>query len=122
MFLMNLNAWNKLSDAERAVVTAEARKAEETWHEEYDRMAKEEEAELIKRGMQITEMGAEPEGQAAVGLGRGAMGSGGEEERTGGEGPARAAQEQGPDQLARPNPAAAPCIRSGASLPSCMTP
>ena len=35
------------------------RKAEETWFKEYDRMVQEEEAELIKRGMQITEMGAE---------------------------------------------------------------
>jgi TRAP-type C4-dicarboxylate transport system substrate-binding protein len=58
LFLMNLNTWNKLSDAERTVVTAEARKAEQVWHGEYDRMTKEEEGELIKRGMQITEMGA----------------------------------------------------------------
>jgi TRAP-type transport system periplasmic protein len=58
LFLMNLNAWNRLSDAEKAVITAEARKAEQTWHGEYDRMVKEEETELIKRGMQITEMGA----------------------------------------------------------------
>jgi TRAP-type transport system periplasmic protein len=57
LFLMNLNAWNKLSDAERAVLTAEARKAEDIWHREYDKMTREEEAELIKRGMQITEMG-----------------------------------------------------------------
>ncbi len=59
LFLMNLNTWNKLSDAERAVVTAEARKAEEIWNRQYDQMAKDEEDELIKRGMQITEMGAE---------------------------------------------------------------
>jgi TRAP-type C4-dicarboxylate transport system substrate-binding protein len=59
LFLMNLNAWNKLTDAERAVITAEARKAEEIWHQEYDRMCQEEQAELIKRGMQITEMGPE---------------------------------------------------------------
>ena len=58
LFLMNLNSWNKLSDAERAALTAEARKAEQVWHGEYDRMVREEEAELIKRGMQITEMGA----------------------------------------------------------------
>ena len=57
LFLMNLNAWNKLSESERAVLTAEARKAEETWHRQYDKMVHEEEAELIKRGMQITEMG-----------------------------------------------------------------
>lgn len=58
LFLMNLNAWNKLTDAERNAITAEARKAEATWHREYDRMSREEEAELVKRGMQITEMGA----------------------------------------------------------------
>jgi TRAP-type C4-dicarboxylate transport system substrate-binding protein len=56
---MNLNTWNGLSAADRTVLLAEARKAEETWNREYDRMAKEEEAELIKRGMQITEMGAD---------------------------------------------------------------
>jgi TRAP-type C4-dicarboxylate transport system substrate-binding protein len=57
LFLMNLNAWNRLSDAERSALLAEGRKAEETWFKEYDRMVQEEEAELIKRGMQITEMG-----------------------------------------------------------------
>ena len=57
LFLMNLNAWNKLSESERAVLTTEAKKAEETWHRQYDKMVQEEEAELIKRGMQITEMG-----------------------------------------------------------------
>jgi TRAP-type mannitol/chloroaromatic compound transport system substrate-binding protein len=58
LFLMNLNAWNKLTDPERNVITAEARKAEESWHRAYDKMVQAEEAELIKRGMQITEMGA----------------------------------------------------------------
>jgi TRAP-type mannitol/chloroaromatic compound transport system substrate-binding protein len=58
LFLMNLNAWNKLTEAERNVINTEARKAEETWHRAYDKMVQEEEAELIKRGMQITEMGA----------------------------------------------------------------
>ena len=57
LFLMNLNAWNRLTDAERNILLAEGRKAEETWFKEYDRMVQEEEAELIKRGMQITEMG-----------------------------------------------------------------
>ena len=57
LFLMNLNAWNRLTDAERNILLAEGRKAEETWFKEYDRMVQEEEAELIKRGMQVTEMG-----------------------------------------------------------------
>ena len=55
---MNLNAWNRLTDAERNILLAEGRKAEDTWFKEYDRMVAEEEAELIKRGMQVTEMGA----------------------------------------------------------------
>jgi TRAP-type C4-dicarboxylate transport system substrate-binding protein len=58
LFLMNLNAWNRLTDAERNILLAEGRKAEETWFKEYDRMVQEEEATLIQRGMQITEMGA----------------------------------------------------------------
>jgi TRAP-type C4-dicarboxylate transport system substrate-binding protein len=58
MLLMNLNAWNRLSDSERNILSAEARKVEESWFKEYDQMVIEEEAELIKRGMQITEMGS----------------------------------------------------------------
>ena len=38
LFLMNLNAWNRLTDAERNILLAEGRKAEETWFKEYDRM------------------------------------------------------------------------------------
>ena len=57
LFLMNLSAWNWLTDAEKNIMLAEGRKVEETWFKEYDRMVQEEEAELIKRGMQITEMG-----------------------------------------------------------------
>jgi TRAP-type C4-dicarboxylate transport system substrate-binding protein len=59
LILVNLNAWNRLSEAERNAMLAEGRKVEEIWFKEYDRMVQEEEAELIKRGMQITEMGAE---------------------------------------------------------------
>jgi TRAP-type C4-dicarboxylate transport system substrate-binding protein len=58
LMLMNLNAWNRLSDAERNIMLAEGRKMEDIWFKEYDNMVAEEEAELIKRGMQITEMGA----------------------------------------------------------------
>jgi len=59
MILVNLNAWNRLTDAERNAMLAEGRKVEEIWFKEYDRMVDEEEVELTKRGMQITEMGAE---------------------------------------------------------------
>jgi TRAP-type mannitol/chloroaromatic compound transport system substrate-binding protein len=57
LFLMNLDAWNKLSDAERNLFLAEGRKVEEIWFKEYDRMVDEEQAALIQRGMQITELG-----------------------------------------------------------------
>jgi TRAP-type C4-dicarboxylate transport system substrate-binding protein len=57
LLLVNLNAWNRLTDAERNAMLAEGRKVEDIWFKEYDRMVDEEEAELIKRGMQITEMG-----------------------------------------------------------------
>ena len=59
LFLMNLSAWNRLSEAERSALSAEGRKVEEIWFKEFDRMVQDEEAELIKRGMQISEMGAE---------------------------------------------------------------
>ncbi|MBX9840601.1 MAG: TRAP transporter substrate-binding protein DctP [Xanthobacteraceae bacterium] len=58
LLLMNLNAWNRLSESERNILAAEARKIEDNWFKEYDQMVAEEEAGLIKRGMQITEMGA----------------------------------------------------------------
>jgi TRAP-type mannitol/chloroaromatic compound transport system substrate-binding protein len=57
LFLMNLAAWNKLSDAERKLLSDEGRKIEEIWYKEYDRMVAAEEKELLAKGMQITEMG-----------------------------------------------------------------
>jgi TRAP-type C4-dicarboxylate transport system substrate-binding protein len=59
LLLVNLNAWNRLSEAERAAMLAEGRKVEDIWFNAYDKMVKDEEAALIQRGMQITEMGAE---------------------------------------------------------------
>ena len=57
LLLMNMNTWNRLSTAEKDAIMAEGRKVEEAWFKQYDRMVDEEEAELIKRGMQVTEMG-----------------------------------------------------------------
>jgi TRAP-type C4-dicarboxylate transport system substrate-binding protein len=59
LFLANRNAWNGLTEAERHAMMAAGRKVEEIWFKEYDRMVEQEEQELIKRGMKITEMGAE---------------------------------------------------------------
>jgi TRAP-type transport system periplasmic protein len=55
--LMNLDAWNRLSDDQRKILGEQGRKMEDTWFREYDRMVQEEEAALIQRGMQVTEMG-----------------------------------------------------------------
>jgi TRAP-type transport system periplasmic protein len=60
LMLMNLNAWNRLSEDERKMLLEQGRKMEDTWFKEYDRMVEEEEKALIGRGMQITEMGAAP--------------------------------------------------------------
>ena len=59
LILVNLNAWNRLSEGERNAMLAEGRRVEEVWFKEYDRMVEVEEAELIKQGMQVTEMGNE---------------------------------------------------------------
>jgi len=57
LMLMNLDAWNRLSADQRKTLAEQGRKMEDTWFREYDRMVQEEEAALIQRGMQITEMG-----------------------------------------------------------------
>ena len=57
LMLMNLDAWNRLSDDQRKTMAEQGRKMEDTWFREYDRMVQDEEAALIQRGMQITEMG-----------------------------------------------------------------
>jgi TRAP-type C4-dicarboxylate transport system substrate-binding protein len=58
MFLVNLNAWNRFTEEERRTALDEGRKVEEIWFREYDRMCEQEEAALIQRGMQITDLGA----------------------------------------------------------------
>jgi TRAP-type transport system periplasmic protein len=57
LMLMNLDAWNRLSDDQRKTMAEQGRRMEDTWFREYDRMVQDEEAALIQRGMQITEMG-----------------------------------------------------------------
>jgi TRAP-type C4-dicarboxylate transport system substrate-binding protein len=58
LLLMNLGAWNRLSESERQIFLREGRKIEEIWYKEYDRMVDEEERVLVnEKGMKITEMG-----------------------------------------------------------------
>jgi TRAP-type transport system periplasmic protein len=59
VIFMNLNTWNRLPDAQKKIVTEEARKIEDEWFGEWTRLAKEEEDALIARGAQLTEMGPE---------------------------------------------------------------
>lgn len=55
---MNLNAWNKLTDAQRKIMLDEGRKVEDTWFAEWVQLGDEEYRQLIAKGAQPTEMGA----------------------------------------------------------------
>jgi TRAP-type C4-dicarboxylate transport system substrate-binding protein len=55
--LMNLNAWNRLSEADRQIIQQEARKVEDAFFKEVVRMWQDEEKALFAKGMAITQMG-----------------------------------------------------------------
>jgi TRAP-type C4-dicarboxylate transport system substrate-binding protein len=55
--LMNLNTWNKLSEADRAIIQQQARKVEDLFYKEIVRMWRDEEAELLAQGVAVTTMG-----------------------------------------------------------------
>ncbi|MFM9884161.1 MAG: TRAP transporter substrate-binding protein DctP [Burkholderiales bacterium] len=55
--LMNLAAWNKLSDAERKILLDEGRKMEDLWPVEAAKLFQSEEKALIEKGMTIVQMG-----------------------------------------------------------------
>src|SRR5262245_32800659 len=57
LFLMNLAAWNRLSDADKKLLLDEGRKIEEVWYREYDRMAAAEIKELIAKGVTVSQLG-----------------------------------------------------------------
>jgi TRAP-type C4-dicarboxylate transport system substrate-binding protein len=57
--LVNLAAWNKLSDSQRAVLTEEGKKIQDYWDPEWVRLIKAEEDALIANGSQFTEVGPE---------------------------------------------------------------
>ena len=57
LFLMNLAAWNRLSDADKKLLLDEGRKIEEVWYREYDRMADAEIKELIAKGVTVSQLG-----------------------------------------------------------------
>lgn len=55
---MNLNAWNKLTDAQRKIMLDEGKKVEDQWYGEWVKLGEAEQKELMARGAQLTEMGA----------------------------------------------------------------
>ena len=55
--LVNLKAWNGLTDGQRAILTEEARKIQEFWDPEWLRLVKAEEDALIAQGAQFTDVG-----------------------------------------------------------------
>ena len=59
LIFINRAAWDKLSDAEKKVLTAAAEKAEETYYNGYTKLVEEELAKLLKAGMTVAEMGPE---------------------------------------------------------------
>ena len=54
---MNLNAWNKLTDADHKILLQEARRVEELWYGAWARLMREEEKGMIAKGMTMTQMG-----------------------------------------------------------------
>ncbi len=55
--LMNLAAWNKLSDAEKKILLDEGRKMEDLWPVEAAKLFQSEEKALIEKGMTVVQMG-----------------------------------------------------------------
>jgi TRAP-type C4-dicarboxylate transport system substrate-binding protein len=55
--LMNLNTWNRLSEADRQIIMQEARKVEDSFFTAIVRMWGEEEQALLAKGVSVTQMG-----------------------------------------------------------------
>ncbi|MFN0304028.1 MAG: TRAP transporter substrate-binding protein DctP [Burkholderiales bacterium] len=55
--LMNLAAWNKLSDADKKILLDEGRKMEDLWPVEAAKLFESEEKALIEKGMTVVQMG-----------------------------------------------------------------
>jgi TRAP-type C4-dicarboxylate transport system substrate-binding protein len=61
LFLMNLAAWNRLSDAEKKIMLEAGARMEDVWYREYDRMAEAEVKELLAKGVTVSRLGATKE-------------------------------------------------------------
>ena len=58
LFLMNLDTWNRLPDADKKIMLEVGRKMEDLWYTEYEKMADAEIKELVARGTMVTTFGA----------------------------------------------------------------
>jgi TRAP-type C4-dicarboxylate transport system substrate-binding protein len=58
LFLMNLDTWNRLPDADKKIMLDVGRQMEDLWYTEYEKMADAELKELIAHGTTVTTFGA----------------------------------------------------------------
>ena len=118
LFLMNLAAWNRLSDADKKILLEEGRKMEDVWYREYDRMAEAEIKELLAKGVTISRLGASQAKLNEV-WSEGPVGPRREEEPERGQGAARDRQGQGADGLEQFADRAWPELRRRPSTAAC---
>lgn len=68
---VNLNAWNKLTDAQRQLLTEEGKKIEAFWDKESVRLIKDEEKALLSQGAQLTQLAPEPSAKLSAAFEKG---------------------------------------------------
>jgi TRAP-type transport system periplasmic protein len=70
-FFVNLNAWNAMPEAQKTLLLEEGKKVEASWPDEWARLQKAEEAALLSKGMQISELGAAQKGKVGAAFEKG---------------------------------------------------
>lgn len=70
-FMVNLAAWNSLSESQRTIMTEEGKKIQEFWDPEWLKLVKNEEDALLAAGSQFTDLGPEQKSRLNTELARG---------------------------------------------------
>jgi TRAP-type transport system periplasmic protein len=70
-FMVNLAAWNSLTESQRAILTDEGKKIQEFWDPEWLRLVKSEEDALLVSGSLFTDLGAEQKSKLGAEFARG---------------------------------------------------
>jgi TRAP-type transport system periplasmic protein len=70
-FMVNLAAWNSLTESQRAILTDEGKKIQEFWDPEWLRLVKSEEDALLASGSLFTDLGAEQKSKLGAEFARG---------------------------------------------------